>query len=239
MTNCSLDEDSIEYIYCYYEFPDNYGGKSLNLKFDNKDTDYTIFIFAQEEFSFIEKLYFKNYFVNSSEQDVYFEVNSFYKIDTHSFKLVPEMSTNENITLLKCTYFNYGKFYAKCSGILNKVEAYYVYVDNKNTNLKLLVYPVSKEITRIHDIQPDSLYISSSATTLTLEVDYVVNLNKTDFTLVDEYDDNNKINLTKCSKDEKKSFLKNDNDYITWRRNNRKCRLLLCLFKWNKSVRRY
>ena len=66
----------------------------MNLKFDNKDTDYTIFIFAQEEFSFIEKLYIKNYCVNSSEQDVYFEVNSSYKIDTHSFKLVPEMSTN-------------------------------------------------------------------------------------------------------------------------------------------------
>ena len=44
ITNCSLDEDSIRYIYCYYEFPESSAGKTLKLNFDGKDTDYSITI---------------------------------------------------------------------------------------------------------------------------------------------------------------------------------------------------
>ena len=134
-------------------------------------------------------------------------------MDKHSIKLVPIMSTNENITLSKCTYYNYGIEYGKCSGILNKIEAYYVYVDDKNTSIKLLVYPVYVEITSSHDIQPEDLYISSSATIFTIEVDYVANLDKAVFTLVNEYNDTNKVNLTKCSNVEKKKFSNKEQNY--------------------------
>ena len=39
-----------------------------------------------------------------SLQNVYFRVDSAYKMDDHKFILVPEISTNENITLSKCIY---------------------------------------------------------------------------------------------------------------------------------------
>ena len=197
ITNCSLDEHSLRYMNCYYEFPENSNGKTLNLKFGDKNTNYSITINAPKEFSSINELNIEEYYKSSSEQDVYFRVDSSYKMNDHSIKLVPETSTNENITLSKCTYYDYGIGYGKCSGILNKIDAYYVFVDDKNTTLKLFVYPVPTAISSLGDIEPDELEISSSATTFTLEVDYVANLDKAVFTLVDEYDDNNKVYLTK------------------------------------------
>jgi len=199
ITNCSLDEDSLRYMNCYYEFPENSNGKTLNLKFGDKDTDYSVNIIAPEKFSSIEGLRKKKYYVSSSEQDVYFGVDSSYKMNDHSIKLVPE-STNENITLSKCTIYGVGIYHGKCSGILNKSDAYYVFVDDKNTTLKLFVYPVPTAISSVGDIEPDELEISSSATTFTLEVDYAANLDKAVITLVDEYDDTNKVYLTKCKK---------------------------------------
>ena len=200
ITNCSVSSKSISYINCYYEFPESSKGQILKLNFDGKDTNYSINIIAAKEFSNITKLDTKNYYISSSEQDVYFKVDSSYKMNEHKFKLVPENSTNENINLSNCKNYGYGIRYGKCSGILNKIDAYYVYVDNKNTNLKLFVYPVPTAITRVYDIDPYKLLISSSATTFTLKVDYVVNLDKAVFTLVDEYDDNNKVYLTNCKK---------------------------------------
>ena len=195
MSNYSISE-----IYCYYEFPENSSENTLNLKFGDKDTGYSIYINSPKEFSSIEELNIEEYYISSSEQDLLFYVDSSYKMNDHSIKLVPETSTNENITLSNCQYYDDGIRNAKCSGTLNKIDAYYVFVDDKNTTLKLFVYPVPTAITRVYDIEPDELEISSSATTFTLEVDYVVNLDKAVFTLVDEYDDNNKVYLTKCKK---------------------------------------
>jgi hypothetical protein len=199
ITNCSVSNYSISSIYCYYEFPESSKGQTLKLKFGDKDTDYSINIIEPEKFSTIEDLNIEEYYVSSSEQDLLFYVDSAYKMDEHSIKLVPE-STNENITLSKCTYYGYGIKYGKCSGILNKIDAYYVFVDDKNTTLKILVYPVPTAITYVEDIKPDELEISSSATTFTIEVDYIANLDKAVFTLVDDYDDTNKVYLTKCKK---------------------------------------
>ncbi len=200
ITNCSVSDYSISYINCYFEFPESSAGKTLKLNFGGENTDYSITIKTPTEFSSINKLDVKEYYVSSSEQDVYFRVDSSYKMNDHKFILVPETSTNGNITLSKCTYYDDGIGYGKCSGTLNKVDAYYVYVDNTNTNLKLLVYPVRTAITKVYDIDPYKLVISSSATTFTLEVDYIVNLDKAVFTLVDEYDDTNKVYLTNCKK---------------------------------------
>ena len=209
ITNCSVEDYSLSYINCYYEFPEDSAGKTLKLNFGGEDTNYSITINAPKEFSSIEDLNIEEYYVSSSEQDLLFYVDSAYKMNEHKIILVPETSPNENITLSKCTYYGVGIRKGKCSGILNKIDAYYVFVDNKNTSLKILVYPVPTAITYVEDIEPDELEISSSATTFTLEVDYVVNLDKAVFTLVDEYDDTNKVYLTKCKK------VDNSDDEIT------------------------
>ena len=49
------------------------------------------------------------------------------------------------------------------------------------------------------------MLISSSVTTFTLEVDYIVNLNEAIITLVDEFNSDNKVYLKKCSKIEDSS----------------------------------
>ena len=170
ITNCSVSNYSISYITCYYEFPENSSEKTLNLKFGDKDTDYSVNIKAPKEFSLIDYLNKKEYYTSLSEQDVIFEVDSSYKMNDHSIKLVPETSTNENITLSNCQYYDYGIYSAKCSGILNKIDAYYVFVDDKNTSLKLFVYPVPTAITSVDDIEPNELEISSSATKMNLMI---------------------------------------------------------------------
>ena len=99
-----MEENSISSLNCYYEFPENLNGKTLKLKFGNDDTNYSITIKSPKEFSSIDELNIKEYYINSYEQDVYFRVDSAYKMDDHKFILVPEISTNENITLSKCIY---------------------------------------------------------------------------------------------------------------------------------------
>ena len=201
ITNCSVDDYYLTYINCYYEFPENSNGKTLKLKFGNEDTDYSITINEPKEFSSIyDDKESKNYYVSSSEQDVNFEVDSSYKMNDHKFILVPETSTNENITLSKCTYYGIGINNGKCSGILNKIDIYYLYIDDNKTDFKFFVYPVPTAIFSVFDIEPNKLEISSSPTTFNLFVYYVVNLDKAVFTLVDEFDDTNKVYLTKCKK---------------------------------------
>ena len=51
ITKCSLNEYYIEYINCYYEFPENSYGQTLNLKFGDEVTEYSITINAPQEFS--------------------------------------------------------------------------------------------------------------------------------------------------------------------------------------------
>ena len=201
ITNCKLEDGSIRKIICYYEFPESSTGKSLNLIFDKKVTEYSINIEAPPyEFSVISRLYRDTYYFSSSTQEVYFEVDSSYKMNDHSIYLVPENSDNENIILSNCTYYSYGLEYGKCSGILNKNDAYYVYYDGKKINAKLFVYPEQTAITKVQKIRPYKLLISSSPNTFTLDVDYIVNLDKAVFTLVDKFNNDNKIDLTKCSK---------------------------------------
>ena len=74
ITNCSLY--SIEYINCYYEFPESSAGQTLKLNFGGEDTEYSVNIIAPEEYSTIDYLNIKNYYVSSTEQDVYFDVDS-------------------------------------------------------------------------------------------------------------------------------------------------------------------
>ena len=80
ITNCSLEEDSIRYINCYYAFPENLNEQTLKLKFGNEDTNYSITINAPKEFSSINELNIEEYYISSSEQDLLFYVDSAYKI---------------------------------------------------------------------------------------------------------------------------------------------------------------
>ena len=117
-----------------------------------------------------------------------------------SIKLVPENTPNGNITLKSCTIYDNNIKRAKCSGILNKSGAYVVYIGDTTENQRLFVYPELPAIRSVSKIKPSNLLISSLETTFTLEVDYIVNLDKAVFSLVNVYNNNNKYYLTKCAK---------------------------------------
>ena len=193
-------------INCKYEIPESYNEKTLILSFNGVETDYYIKIKAPPIFTKIEKLNKNIYYSRPSSQFVYFEVDSSYNMNNHKIELVPFTSGNKNITLNECTY-DYSFYYAKCLGILDTNDAYYVYVNGINIKEKLFVYPEPTAISKVYHIDPYEMYILKSETTFALEVNHVVNIEKAVFTLIDEYDSKNKIYLTNCSSGNKYSYL--------------------------------
>ena len=131
-------------------------------------------------------------------------------MNNHKIELVPITSGNKNITLNECTYYKNGISSAKCSGILDINDAYYVYVEGKNSKNKLYVYPEPTTISKAYEMFPDKFFASSSETTFKLRVNYVVNIENEVFTLVDEYNSNNKFYLTKCSKSDNSYYIINE-----------------------------
>jgi len=198
LSECEKSQ-SYNQIKCKYAFPESYSGKTLALTFNGQTTSYSISIKTPSVFSTIEENERDEYYSSSSSQYVYFYVDSSYKMNDNKIVLVPKTSGNSNITLTGCTYDEYGIHYAKCSGVLDKNDAYYVYVNNKKTDVEVLVYSLPTAITSVDDIDPYKTLVSKSET-FTLEVSYVVNLDKAVFTLVDKFNDDNTFTLSKCSK---------------------------------------
>lgn len=202
ITNCKIDNLSVKDLYCYYKFSE-VKEEDLFLIFNGENTDESIKIYEPVEFSQINNLNINVYYESESIQDFYFNVDSSFKINEHSIVLVPENSIKSNITLSNCRSFDIGLTQVKCSGLLNTIGKYYINIDTKNTDKFIVVYPEITSINKIYSIYPNFLYISSSRIIFSITVDYVVNLEKTDIILQDEYNIKNKIYLVNCSKVEK------------------------------------
>ena len=200
ITNCAIDQNSITNIECEHKFTQNNNGENLILSFNGQTTDNKITIATPPEFSNVKYLKKDTYYVSSSSQDIYFEVDSSYKMSSHSIVLIPLTSTNPSITLSSCTYFGYGIYSAKCSAVLDKNEVYNIYVDNKKISDKLTVNPTPSAISKVFNIKPNEYTISSNDATFTLQVDYVTNLGSTTFTLKDYYNSANEVKLKSCAK---------------------------------------
>ena len=198
LTNCEVDNESIHDLTCYCELNESYNKKTLNLIFNNEKTDYSITIQTPPEFSIIDYLDEDEYYVSSFQQYIYFRVYSSYKMNEHSFVLVPKNSEHKNITLFSCTYNGIGLDYGKCLGILDTVGVYDVYIDNVVYEDPIKVYPERTTINIVKTIEPKVLNLSSSEVTFTLEVDFVANLNLMNFTLIDEYNPKVFFDLKKC-----------------------------------------
>ena len=108
--NCKTSNDSIHNLYFFHEFPESYGGKTLDLTINNQTTEYSITLEIFPEFSKIiyidEKLY-----ANPFEQYIDVEIDYSKKVERHSIVLVPLNSNNKNITLSSCTFGNQGLYY--------------------------------------------------------------------------------------------------------------------------------
>ena len=204
ITNCTAEEYNIVNLICYYEFSTQKGGDKLNLKFNGKETNYSITLYTPKEFS---KIYLDKYkfYISSTEQIIISQVDSSYKIDEHEIVLVSSDSNNSNITLTSCKHYNTGILYVQCSAILNALGNHYVFVDNKNSSFMINIFPKPTSICKVLDIEPSTVEVPTE-TKFILKVDYIANLDKAIFTLV--YRDN-KIYLTNCLKVEDK------NDEIT------------------------
>ncbi len=196
ITDCKKDNETIDTLYCYCVFNESYIGKTLSLIFNGEVTEFSITIEAPSEFSIIK--YLEDYYSSPSIQYIRFEVDSSYKINEHSIVLVPFNSKNKNITLSSCTSDEEGIKYAKCSGLLDTVESYYIYLDNENIDRILIVYLERTIINNVIRIWPTQFYFSPSVITFYIEVDYVANLDKMNLTLMEENNPNIFFDLYNC-----------------------------------------
>ena len=193
ITNCEIDKTSIDRVICYHQFTQT--GTNINLKVNDQFAS-TYSIAAPAEFTKITNAQ-EIYYMSSTAQKLYFVVDSCYKIEDHSIVLVPSQSTNQNITLTSCTFGKDSIQNATCSGVLNANDIYDVYVDNTNTNLKIKVYQAPTSINKVNGIEPKYVFMSSEST-FTLKVDYVANLDKTEFSLISRFNSNNTFKLSNC-----------------------------------------
>ncbi len=199
ITNCTVEEYNIVNLICYHEFSTQKGGDKLNLKFNGKETNYSITLYTPKEFSKIKLDKYK-FYISSTEQIIISQVDSSYKIDEHEIVLVSSDSNNSNITLTSCKHYKTGILYVQCSAILNALGNHYVFVDNKNSSFMINIFPKPTSICRVN-IEPKTVEVPTE-TKFILKVDYIANLDKAIFTLV--YRDN-KIYLTNCLKVEGKT----------------------------------
>ena len=119
-------------------------------------------------------------------------------MNEHSIVLVPFHSKNKNITLSSCTYDEEGINNAKCLGLLNTVDSYYVYLDNLKIDIILIVYLERTILNNVRRIWPKFLNFTPSEITFYIEVDYVANLDKVNLTLMEENNPNIFFDLYNC-----------------------------------------
>ena len=94
-------------------------------------------------------------------------------------------SINSNITLTCPKYSEGNKAY--CDGIIDKIGVYYIFVDDKNTTHKIIVYPIPSEIL-------DGNLHYSSDTNFILFIAHNIKYRNV-FTLINEFNNNNNVYL--------------------------------------------
>ena len=181
--DCVINDDNVNLLVCEHEIITNKNILTLKLN-DNNEISYNIKEYSKQ-FSKILNVLKSTYFINQNEQNVYFKVDSSYKMNESEIYL--KNSKNEKILLSNCSFFNYGFDYAKCNAMLKNIDNYDVYVNNLNTNIKISVLDLPKIISNIEKINPNKILISGEETKFILNVDYVVNLNNTILTLENEF----------------------------------------------------
>ena len=200
--DCIINDDNVNLLVCEHEIITTKNNLTLKL-IDDEDVKISYKIKEpNENFSLIKNMLKSTYFINQNEQNVYFIVDSSYKMNESEIYL---KNSNEKILLSKCSFFNFGFDYAKCNAILKNVDNYDVYVNNSNTNIKISVLEKPKIISSVENIKPNKILISNEETKFILNVDYVVDLNNTILTLENEFfSDEEKIFLN-CAEIEENS----------------------------------
>lgn len=196
INNCSINEDNVNLLVCYHEIQTS--KENINLKLN--EYDYISFDIKspEEKFSKIEKMEKSTYFINEFEQDVYFIVDSSYKMSESKIALISESS--EKINLSNCIYYSFDLKHAKCTGYLNRINNYEVYVNDSKSGKKISVLKTPNFISKIEQINPNKIALDEKAKFI-LDVDYVVNINNAIITLENEYFTfEETVNLKDCVK---------------------------------------
>ena len=199
--NCEIKDYDIHKIECNNEFYESENGEDLILYFNDEPTEQRFTIQNPPEFSKIYELEKKIYYINSSEQNIYFRVDCSYKMNEHSIVLVPFNSSKSNITLSNCTYFNNYIYYGKCLGLLNSFDDYYIFVDNVNSSLNISVFTLPTSLYQIDEVGPYVIsdYLFGTEIELEVRIYFTGNLGNYEITLVNEYNKNFISTLSNCS----------------------------------------
>ena len=196
INNCSANEDNLSLLVCYCEIQTS--KEILQLKLNENDNVSFDIKFPEKTFSKIEKMEKAIYFINEFEQDVYFIVDSSYKISESKIELVSD--SKEKILLSNCIYYDFGLKHAKCAGKLNTINNYEVYINNSKSGMKISVLKTPNFISKIECVNPKEISISPEKTKFIFDVDFFVNINNAIITLENEYfSDEETVNLN-CEK---------------------------------------
>jgi hypothetical protein len=165
------------------------------------------------------------YYNSKYEQLINLRVNSYNLLDEK--KITLKSNDSEVISLYDCYIDPEFDNFIYCYGTIEDIGLYYVYVDGKiqiydNDYVTMLVLNHPTQIENVKNIEPPNCLVSVNQRTLTLKVDYVINIDSASFSLVEE-DLGYRVTLTDCQAEKDsnteilcKALLNNSGDYSVY-----------------------
>jgi hypothetical protein len=223
LKNCIVFASSNNSIICSVNFTEYDIGINLPVYADNilQNINFTVY---DEIFSNVSLVY-RMYYNSIYEQLINLRVNSYNLLNEK--KITLKSNDSDVINLYDC-YIDYDyENYIYCYGTIEEIGLYYVYVDGEiqiydNDYVTMLVMSHPTQIENVKNIEPTSCLVSVNQRTLTLKVDYVINIDSASFSLVEE-DLGYSVTLTNCQAEKDsnteilcKTYLNNPGDYSVY-----------------------
>jgi len=220
---CSIIDTSNNSLICKANFNKNDIGQNVSIYINDikQEINYVIYEEIFNEISLAYGMYYKSKY----DQLINIRVNSYNQLNERSIKI--KSNTSNFIDLNNCYIDVAYEDWVYCSAIIEDIGIYYFYIDGilqiyENEVVTLLVIEHTNQIETVNSITPSSVLINDNERTLTLKVDYVININDASFTLIEE-ELGYKIYLTNCQSETDsdtellcKGLIRNPGDYLVY-----------------------
>ena len=220
---CSAVESSKNSILCKANFNKNDIGQNVSI-YINDNLQEINYIIYEEIFNEISMVY-GMYYPSNYEQLINIRVNSYNKINDRTIRI--KSDTSEFIDLYNCYIDRDYVEWAYCSVVIKETGLYYFYIDGvlqfyDNEEVTFLVVEHTNQIESVITVDPSSVLINDNERTITLTVNYVVNLKDSNFYLIEE-ELGHRVSLTNCHSEVEsdteiwcKGLIKNPGDYLIY-----------------------
>ena len=220
---CSKVDSSNNSIICKANFNKNDIGQNVSIYINDfkQEIYYIVYDEVFNEINLVYGMYYKSKY----EQLINVRVNSYNQLNEKTIRI--KSNTSDFIDLTNCFIDTAFEDWAYCYATIQETGLYYFYVDGKlqiyeNEEVTFLVIEHTNQIENVNSITPSSVLINDNERTLTLKVDYVININDASFSLVEE-DLGYKVYLTNCQSEVDsdtellcKGLIRNPGDYLVY-----------------------